>query len=185
MMKMRGWTAAIALLLAACAPADAPPEPPADADAAQPAQAPAAPLAPAAPGARAVTPADSAVAAEVARSEGAAVRDTGTTPWRALELPSEPWMQRAGTPEALLRQVRDVVAAQLEEPDASVLPTRMLATAADSASGLLVHPDQADDSVRDIEFRIHMRREGAGWTVAAVERRERCRRGVADGGLCA
>ncbi|HEU0080045.1 MAG TPA: hypothetical protein VFQ76_20530 [Longimicrobiaceae bacterium] len=115
----------------------------------------------------------------------AARQDTGVTPWRALEMPSEPWVQSAESPQALLQRVRDVVAAQLEEPDASVLPTRMESAAADSATGILVHPDQADDSVRDVEFRLHMRREGATWTVVAVERREHCRRGVAEGGLCA
>ena len=82
------------------------------------------------------------------------------TAWRALEFPSEPWVQSAATPEALLQRVRDVVAAQLEEPDASVLPTRMVSQSADSALGVLVHPDQADDSVRDVEFRLHMRRDG-------------------------
>ena len=75
------------------------------------------------------------------------------TPWRAVGFPSEPWEQSAATPQALLQRVRDVVAAQLEEPDASVLPTRMESQSADS--------------------------------VTAVDRRERCRRGVADGGLCA
>lgn len=100
-------------------------------------------------------------------------------------MPSEPWIQEATTAEALLRRVRDVVAAQLEEPDASVLPTRMQSLAADSAVGILVHPDQADDSVRDVEFRLHMRREGSLWRVTGVARRERCRRGVAEGGLCA
>lgn len=111
--------------------------------------------------------------------------DTGYTAWRGIEMPSEPWTQSAADPRALLVRVRDVVAAQMEEPDAGVLPTRMLSQAADSAVGLLVHPNLADDSVRDIEFRLHMRREGAGWTVVAVERRERCRRGVSTGGLCA
>jgi hypothetical protein len=115
----------------------------------------------------------------------AAQQDTGVTAWRALEMPSEPWVQTAENPQALLRRVRDVVAAQLEEPDASVLPTRMESTTADSATGILVHPDQMDDSVRDVEFRLHMRREGAAWTVVGVERREHCRRGVAEGGLCA
>jgi hypothetical protein len=114
-----------------------------------------------------------------------AQQDTSVTAWRALEMLSEPWVQTAESPQALLRRVRDVVAAQLEEPDASVLPTRMESTAADSATGILVHPDQADDSVRDVEFRLHMRREGSSWTVAGVERREHCRRGVAEGGLCA
>lgn len=140
------------------------------------------------------TPADSAVAAEAAKERAQpaaqqeaqpAAQDTGYTAWRALELPSEPWMQRAATPAALLQKVRDVVAAQLEEPDAGVLPTRMQSEAADVAVGLLVHPDQADDSVRDVEFRLHMRNEGADWAIVGVDRRERCRRGVAEGGLCA
>jgi hypothetical protein len=107
------------------------------------------------------------------------------TQWSTLQMPSEPWEQSAATPEALLRQVRDVVAAQMEEPDASVLPTRMLSQAADSAVGHLVHPNLADDSIRDVEFRLQMRREGSTWRVVAVDRRERCRRGVADGGRCA
>ncbi|HEX2079468.1 MAG TPA: hypothetical protein VHG08_17205 [Longimicrobium sp.] len=146
-------------------------------------------------------PADAPAAASVAAADTAdttritppappppaapAQQDTGVTAWRALEMPSEPWTQSAENPQALLRRVRDVVAAQLEEPDASVLPTRMESTSADSATGILVHPDQADDSVRDVEFRLHMRRQGATWTVVAVERREHCRRGVAEGGLCA
>lgn len=113
-----------------------------------------------------------------------AAQDTMLTRWTMLEMPSEPWEQSAATPEALLRQVRDVVAAQLEEPDARVLPTRMLSQAADTAVALLTHPNLADDSVQDIEFRIHMRREGSTWRVTAVDRRERCRRGVAEGGLC-
>ena len=113
-----------------------------------------------------------------------ATQDTGYTAWRAVEMPSEPWTQSAADPRALLTRVRDVVAAQMEEPEAGVLPTRMLSQAADSAVGLMVHPNVADDSVRDVEFRLHMRREGGGWTVAAVERRERCRRGVSVGGLC-
>lgn len=114
-----------------------------------------------------------------------APQDTMLTPWRAVGFPSEPWEQSAGTAEALLQRVRDVVAAQLEEPDAGVLPTRMESHSADSAVGILVHPDQADDSVRDVEFRLHMRRDGADWHVTAVDRRERCRRGVAESGLCA
>lgn len=174
-MRMRGWMM-IAALLAACTAAEDPAKDGALADTAAPAAdttaAPAA-SAPAAP------PADSAPAAAPAQ------QDTGYTPWRRLEWPSEPWEQRAADPAALLQRVRDVVAAQLEEPDASVLPTRMEAQRADSAAGILVHPDQADDSVRDVEFRLHMRREGAEWAVFAVERRERCRRGVAEGGLCA
>lgn len=176
MPAIRGWRIAGVLLLAACGGSGVP------ADDAAPDTAPhAAPV----PAPRAGTPADSAVAAEVARAEGPAARDTGYTPWRALEMPGEPWSQRAADPQALLTRVRDVVAAQMEEPDAGVLPTRMESQGADGATGILVHPDQADDSVRDTEFRLHMRREGAEWTVAAVERRERCRRGVSGGGLCA
>lgn len=114
----------------------------------------------------------------------AAAQDTGYTAWRTLEMPSEPWKQRAASPAALLTLVRDIVAAQLEETDATVLPTRMQSEDADSAVGLLIHPDQADDSVRDTEFRLHMRRDGAQWTVVGVERRDRCRRGVSTGGLC-
>ncbi|HEX6041652.1 hypothetical protein [Longimicrobium sp.] len=114
-----------------------------------------------------------------------ALPDTGYTAWDALELPSEPWMQRAATPEALLVRVRDVAAAQLEEPNPAVLPSRMQVQAADSAVGIVVHPDLADDSVRDIEFRLHMRRYGAEWAITGVDRRERCRRGVTpDGDLC-
>jgi hypothetical protein len=107
------------------------------------------------------------------------------TQWSTLQMPSEPWEQSAATPEALLQRVRDVVAAQMEEPDASVLPTRMLSQAADSAIGHLVHPNLADDSIQDVEFRLHMRREGAEWRITGVDRRERCRRGVAEGGRCA
>ncbi len=166
--------AVLALLLAACARGeDADPPVAADsARAAHPATVgdavdaapPAAPSAPAAP---------------------AEVQDTTLTPWRALDFPSEPWEQSAASADALLQRIRDVVAAQLEEPDASVLPTRMETQAADSAIGILVHPDQADDSVRDVEFRFHMRRDGTTWRVIGVDRRERCRRGVAAGGLCA
>jgi hypothetical protein len=131
--------------------------------------------------------ADTTQAAEVARGEppAAAAQDTGYTAWTPLEMPSEPWVQEAATPDALLRQVRDVVAAQLEEPDAGVLPTRMESQAADGAVGLLTHPDLADDSIRDIQFRIHMRPAGSLWRVTGVDRRERCRRGVAEGGRCA
>jgi hypothetical protein len=170
-MMKRGWMAT--LLLAACAAPDAPP-----ADAAQADTPP--PPAAAAESTSAAQPVDPAPP-----PAAPAQQDTGYTAWRMLDWPSEPWEQRAATPEALLQRVRDVVAAQLEEPDASVLPTRMEAQQADSAIGVLVHPDQADDSVRDVEFRLHMRREGAEWAVAGVERRERCRRGVASGGLCA
>lgn len=175
---MRGWMMIAAVLLAACGGGDAPAAKTAADTTRIAAPAPAAPIR---------TPADSAVAAETAGEARAAAasQDTGYTAWRPLELPSEPWMQRAASPAALLARVRDVVAAQMEEPDASVLPTRMESESADRATGILVHPDQADDSVRDTEFRLHMRREAAEWTVVAVERRERCRRGVADGGLCA
>ena len=177
-MKMRGWMTIAALLLAACQPSDAPP---ADAAADSVISAVAAEVA------KAGTPADSAIAAEVARAEPPrpAAQDTGYTPWRALQMPSEPWSQSAADPQALLTRVRDVVAAQLEEPDASVLPSRLESQSADSAVGVLVHPDQADDSVRDVEFRLHMRRTGTEWSVTGVDRRERCRRGVVQGGLCA
>ncbi len=178
---MRGWTVAAAVLLAACGVE----APGADAGADSLAVG-------AEPAAPAQTPADSAVAAEAAKegtSSGgvpsAAAQDTGYTAWRAVTMPSEPWTQQAADPPALLARVRDVVAAQLEEPEAGVLPTRMQMLSADSAVGILVHPDLADDSVRDVEFRLHMRPQGAGWAVVAVDRRERCRRGVADGGLCA
>ncbi|HST59540.1 MAG TPA: hypothetical protein VLK84_12640 [Longimicrobium sp.] len=137
----------------------------------------------AAPAGPVQTPADSAVAAEAAK-EGtppAAAQDTTLTPWTALQMPSEPWVQEAATPDALLRRVRDVVAAQLEEPDAGVLPTRMESQVADSAVGLLTHPNLADDSIRDIEFRIHMRPQGSVWRVTGIDRRERCRRGVTEG----
>ena len=176
---MRGWMMTAALLLAACGSgADSAAD--GSADTTQAAVAP-----PAA--STAGTPADSAVAAETAGdvSLAPAAQDTGYTPWRALEMPSEPWVQRAASPQALLVRVRDVVAAQLEEPDASVLPSRLETAEPDSAVGILVHPDQADDSVRDVEFRLHMHREGAEWAVVAVDRRARCRRGVAAGGLCA
>jgi hypothetical protein len=166
-----------ALLLAACADDPEPAEAPRPAGSARPAvaQAPSA-----------GTPADSAVAAEAAKEQVPATpQDTMLTRWTALEMPSEPWVQEAATPEALLRRVRDVVAAQMEEPDASVLPTRMESQAADSAVGLLTHPDLADDSIRDVEFRIHMRPQGSVWRVTAIDRRERCRRGVAEGGRCA
>ena len=166
-----------ALLLAACgAAADEADsaDPPQAADSAQAAQPAAAPAA------------DSAVAAAPATpATPAEPRDTMLTHWTMLQMPSEPWIQEAASAEALLRQVRDVVAAQLEEPDAGVLPTRMQSESADSAVGLLTHPNLADDSIRDIEFRIHMRHEGSMWRVTGVDRRERCRRGVAAGGRCA
>lgn len=177
MMIPRPSAVVLALLLASCGGSQEP------ADAAQ-----------AADSAAAAHPALVADAADAAPPAAAAPgtppvpaepRDTMLTPWRAVGFPSEPWEQSAATPEALLQRVRDVVAAQLEEPDASVLPTRMQSQSADSAAGMLVHPDQADDSVRDVEFRLQMRREGSGWRVTGVDRRERCRRGVADGGLCA
>ncbi|HYW10808.1 MAG TPA: hypothetical protein VE871_02595 [Longimicrobium sp.] len=180
---MRGWMLigwmTGALLLAACAAGDEGRDAAADtADTTQ--QATAVPVSPAG------TPADSAVAVEVAKkSPPAAAQDTMLTAWTTLQMPSEPWVQEAATPDALLRRVRDVVAAQMEEPDAGVLPTRMESQAADSAVGLLTHPNLADDSIRDIEFRIHMRPEGTIWRVTAVDRRERCRRGVAAGGRCA
>jgi len=181
-MTIGRWVTAsvAALALSACAGGDAPsPDGATDSLAASASAAPSS----ASPNG---TPADSAVAAATARERRPVVeaQDTGYTAWRALEMPSEPWSQRAADPQALLTLVRDVAAAQLEEPDAAVLPTRMLSESADSATGLLVHPDLADDSIRDVEFRLHMRREGGEWTVAAVERRERCRRGVAEGGLC-
>ncbi|WP_420128342.1 hypothetical protein [Longimicrobium sp.] len=129
---------------------------------------------------------DSAAAAIVASApDSAPARDTMLTEWTALQMPSEPWVQEAASPEALLRQVRDVAAAQMEEPDAGVLPTRMLSQDADSAVGHLMHRDLADDSIQDVEFRLHMRRDGSVWRVTAVDRRERCRRRVADGGRCA
>jgi hypothetical protein len=177
---MRGWTMLVAaLLLAACTDDGAP-----AADGSAAATDSLALAAPSPP-----TPADSAVAAEAgergAPPPTAAPADPGTTAWRPLEWPSEPWVQSAPTPQALLQRVRDVVAAQLEEPDASVLPTRLEPEVANRALGYLVHPDQQDDSIRDVEFRLHMQREGSGWTVTGVDRREHCRRGVAQGGLCA
>jgi hypothetical protein len=179
MMTMRGWMIpGLALLLAAaCADAPVPADAPRAADSAQPAAVAQAPSA--------GTPADSAVAAEAAKEQAPAAQDTMLTQWTTLQMPSEPWVQEAATPEALLRQVRDVVAAQMEEPDAGVLPTRMESQAADSAVGHLTHPDLADDSIRDVEFRIHMRPAGSIWRVTSVDRRERCRRGVAEGGRCA
>ena len=180
-MTMRGWMMMMIaiLLLPACGGSDG-------GDADETGSADTTQVAAAAPASSAGTPADSAVAAEAAKEHAPpAAQDTGYTAWRPLEMPSEPWVQEAATPEALLQKVRDVVAAQMEEPDASVLPTRMESQHADSAAGILVHPDQADDSVRDSEWRLHMRREGAAWAVVAVERRERCRRGVAEGGRCA
>jgi hypothetical protein len=177
---MRGWTMVVAALLLAACSDDGAPANDGSALAADPSAA-------AAPAPRVPTPADSAIAVEAGESvtpAPAAAREGGTTPWRALDWPSEPWVQSAATPEALLRRVRDVVAAQLEEPDAGVLPTRMEPEVAGRALGYLVHPDQADDSVRDVEFRLHMLREGSTWTVTGVDRREHCRRGVADGGLC-
>lgn len=178
MMIPRPSAVVLTLLLASCGGSEEPANAPQAADSAQPAQ-PAAvgQAADTAPSPVAATPATPPVPAEP--------RDTMLTPWRAVGFPSEPWEQSAATPEALLQRVRDVVAAQLEEPDASVLPTRMASQSADSAVGMLVHPDQADDSVRDVEFRLQMRREGSSWRVTGVDRRERCRRGVADGGLCA
>lgn len=152
------------------------------ADGGKPAEAPHPPGSPAA--VTVARPGDSAAAA-VAPAAAGAPRDTMLTAWTTLEMPSEPWVQENASPQALLLQVRDVVAAQLEEPDAGVLPTRMESQAADSAVGLLTHPDLADDSIRDVEFRIHMRREGSTWRVTGVDRRERCRRGVAEGGRCA
>lgn len=162
----------IALALGACT------------DARQPADAP--PPAGTAGSTAVPQPAETAQAAVPAAAPApAAPQDTMLTAWTTLEMPSEPWVQENATPQALLRQVRDVVAAQLEEPDASVLPTRMETEAADTAVGFLMHPDLADDSIRDIEFRIHMRRDGSIWRVTGVDRRERCRRGVAEGGRCA
>lgn len=177
MMIPRPSTVVLTLLLASCGGSEEPADAPQAADSTPPAQpATVAQAADSAPPAAAVPPTPPAPAEP---------QDTMLTPWRAVGFPSEPWEQSAATPEALLQRVRDVVAAQLEEPDASVLPTRMASQAADSAVGILVHPDQADDSVRDVEFRLHMRREGSTWRVTAVDRRERCRRGVAEGGLCA
>jgi hypothetical protein len=172
----RLFPAAIALLLAACADDAEPANGPRDPDSARASQSAAAPQA-----------GDSVAAPAVAATPAvpAEPQDTMLTRWTTLQMPSEPWVQEADSPEALLRQVRDVVAAQMEEPDASVLPTRMLSEAADSAVGHLVHPNLADDSIRDVEFRLHMRREGTVWRVTGVDRRERCRRGVAEGGRCA
>jgi hypothetical protein len=177
MMIPRRSAVVLTLLLASCGGSEEPADAPQAADSAVAAQpAIVADAADSAPPAAAV-PATPPTPAEP--------RDTMLTPWRAVGFPSEPWEQSAATPEALLQRVRDVVAAQLEEPDAGVLPTRMASQSADSAVGVLVHPDQADDSVRDVEFRLQMRREGSTWRVTGVDRRERCRRGVADGGLCA
>jgi hypothetical protein len=167
--------AVLALLLAACGGGDEPADAPRPADSAQATQ----PV----PTAQ---PVDSGMpAAPAAAATPAEPADTMLTQWTALQMPSEPWEQSAATPEALLRQVRDVVAAQMEEPDAGVFPTRMLSQAADSAVGHLVHRNLADDSIQDVEWRLHMRREGSTWRVTAVDRRERCRRGVAEGGRCA
>ena len=166
-----------ALLLAACAAGEEPADSARAADSAQAAQP-----------ARVEDGVDAApppAPAPAAPASPAVPQDTMLTPWRALQMPSEPWTQSAATPGALLQRVRDVVAAQLEEPDAGVLPTHMESQAADSAVGILVHPDQADDSVRDVIFRIRMRPAEGGWSVTGVDRRERCRRGVAEGGLCA
>jgi hypothetical protein len=179
MMIPRRSCVVLALLLAACGGSEEPADASQAADSAQPAQ----PATVAQVGDTAPPP--PAAATPAAPATPAEAQDTMLTPWRALDFPSEPWEQSAATAEALLQRVRDVVAAQLEEPDASVLPTRMESQSADSAVGILVHPDQADDSVRDVEFRLHMRREGSAWRVTGVDRRERCRRGVADGGLCA
>jgi hypothetical protein len=182
MMRSSRPATIFALLLAACGGAGESADPPRRADSAR-----AMGSAPAADSVQPAPPAtvEDAVDAAPPPAPVAAPQDTMLTAWRALEFPSEPWEQSAATPRALLRRVRDVVAAQLEEPDASVLPTRMESQAADSAVGVLVHPDQADDSVRDVEFRLRMRRQGSGWSVVGVDRRERCRRGVAAGGLCA
>jgi hypothetical protein len=179
MMIPRASAVVLILLLAACGGSEEPADPPQAADSAQPAQPAAVPQVAdsAAPPPVGATPATSPTPAEP--------QDTMLTPWRAVGFPSEPWEQSAATPQALLQRVRDVVAAQLEEPDAGVLPARIVSQSADSAVAMLVHPDQADDSVRDVEFRLQMRREGSSWRVTGVDRRERCRRGVADGGLCA
>jgi hypothetical protein len=180
MMMTRGWMTVALLLLPACGGGEAPQaDAPAAADSA-PSAAVAAPAAGQAPpaGVTASVPA-------VQEGRAAAAQDTGYTAWAPLQMPSEPWVQEAATPDALLGQVRDVVAAQLEEPDAGVLPTRMQSQGADAAVGLLTHPNLADDSIRDIEFRIHMRPAGSVWRVTAVDRRERCRRGVGEGGRCA
>lgn len=168
----------LTLLLASCGGTEEPADAPHAADSAQPAQ-------PATVGQAVDTAPPPASAVSATPPAPAEPQDTMLTPWRAVGFPSEPWEQSAATPEALLQRVRDVVAAQLEEPDASVLPTRIGSQSADSAVGLLLHPDQADDSVRDVEFRLQMRREGSSWRVTGVDRRERCRRGVAEGGLCA
>ena len=179
MMIPRRSAVVLTLLLAACGGSEEPADAPQGADSAQPAQ-------PATVGETADAAPSPAVAAVPATPPAPAEpQDTMLTPWRAVGFPSEPWEQSAATPQALLRRVRDVVAAQLEEPDASVLPTRMESQAADSAVGLLTHPNLADDSIRDIEFRIHMRRAGSVWRVSGVDRRERCRRGVGEGGRCA
>lgn len=176
MMIPRPSTVVLALLLASCGGTEEPVDAPRAADSAADAQP--------ALVADAADSAPPAAAVPAAPPTPAEPQDTMLTPWRAVGFPSEPWEQSAATPEALLQRVRDVVAAQLEEPDAGVLPTRMESQSADSAVGMLVHPDQADDSVRDVEFRLQMRREGSAWRVTGVDRRERCRRGVADGGLC-
>jgi hypothetical protein len=183
-MMMRRWTTlAAALLLGACGDDRAATDGLGSATAAADSLAPATPATP--------TPADSAIAAGAgtaavpAPAAAVAAADPGFSAWRKLEFPSEPWVQTAESSEALLQRVRDVVAAQLEEPDAGVLPTRIEPEVAGRAIGILVHPDQQDDSVQDVEFRIHMQRQGAQWQVTGVDRRERCRRGVAEGGLCA
>lgn len=180
---MRGWMIVVAAgLLAACGDDRARDEGLGSATASADSLAPPPPSAP--------TPADSAIAAaagdtQQAPAAAAVAAEPGYSQWRSLEFPSEPWEQTAASSEALLQRVRDVVAAQLEEPDASVLPTRSEPEVAGRAIGYLVHPDQADDSLQDVEFRIHMQRDGAQWRVTGVDRRERCRRGVAAGGLCA
>ena len=162
--------AVLALLLAACADDRAPADAPRPADPAQTVVV-----------AQGV---DSTAELGTPPAVPAEPQDTMLTRWTTLQMPSEPWIQEAATPEALLRQVRDVVAAQLEEPDAGVLPTRMESQSADSAVGHLTHPDLADDSIRDVEFRIHMAPAGAGWRVTGVDRRERCRRGVGEENRC-
>lgn len=175
MMIRRSMAILLAFLAAACGASDETAEVPQPADSALVSQP-----------ATAAPPADSVISAvPAAAATPSAPQDTMLTPWRVVGFPSEPWEQSAPTSQALLQRVRDVVAAQLEEPDASVLPTRMESQSADSAVGILVHPDQADDSVQDVEFRLHMRRDGTEWRVTGVDRRERCRRGVAEGGLCA
>lgn len=110
---------------------------------------------------------------------GAAGMDPGTTQWRLAEpLPSADVTGWDSPGELLIAMASEMTWDEALGRDTWEMTMRILSTAEREAVGMILIWGLKDDAVAGVDYRITLHRDERGWSVARIERREHCRRGL-------